>query len=51
MGFVPAQIDRMSAWEYAACCAGYSRANGGGARRGDADIDDARLREMGIAGF
>lgn len=52
MGFTPEQVDRMSAWEFAACSAGYAKAHGGGKDHGEpADIDDHRLRELGIKGF
>lgn len=50
MGFTPAQVDAMSCWEWAACCDGFDRAHGG-KPKGSGDIDDARMREMGIAGF
>lgn len=51
MGFTPEQVDRMSAWEFAACCKGYNRANGVKEERQPGDIPDERLREMGIKGF
>lgn len=51
MGFTPEQIDRMSPWEYAACCDGFERAHGGKSRQAGRELDDSRLREMGIEGF
>ncbi len=49
MGYSPAEVDQMSAWEFLACCDGYggSAPSGGGAE----DIDEEALREMGIRGF
>lgn len=50
MGFTPEQVNRMSAWEYSACCTGF----GDGSDKGNGepgDIEDHRLREMGIKGF
>lgn len=50
MGFTPRQVDQMSAWEYAACVGGFDRDEA--KRKGEfADVDDHRLREMGIEGF
>lgn len=52
MGFTPAEVGAMSLWEFAACAAGYARAHGGkGARAPGGDIDEARLRDMGVEGF
>lgn len=52
MGFRPRDVDEMGLWEFMACLDGYVEANGGKKRGGgDADIDDSRLREMGVKGF
>lgn len=51
MGFTPRQVDEMSAWEFQCCVVGYQEANGQKAKSGGGDIDEARLREMGIEGF
>lgn len=52
MGFTPAEIDRMSLWEFLACSEGYAAAHGGEKQSGHVgDIDDERLRAMGVEGF
>lgn len=51
MGFTPAQVDRMTLWEFMACLDGYVASQGGEATRPAADIDDDRLRALGIEGF
>jgi len=53
MGFTPAEVDAMSVWEFRACIAGYAEAHGTkkGRHHGAAEIDDTRLRAMGIKGF
>jgi len=51
MGFTPAQVDAMSAWEFSACVEGYSEAHGGKRAGSGGDISEERLRELGIEGF
>jgi hypothetical protein len=48
MGFTPAQVDAMSAWEFTACAAGYGRAHGGVAERGPDGMSDQRMRDLGL---
>lgn len=50
MGFSPREVDRMGWWEFNAALRGWMVANGQ-RPKGDADIPDERLREMGIVGF
>lgn len=52
MGFTPAQVDKMSLWEFMACADGVSKANGHkkSATGGD-DVSDEKLRSMGVEGF
>lgn len=49
MGFTPAQVDAMSAWQFMACCGGINESNGGNPPPGE--ISDDRLRAMGVEGF
>lgn len=51
MGFTPAQVDDMGLWEFLACKEGYEIAHGGKKPKGSGDIDEDRLRELGIEGF
>lgn len=48
MGFGPREVDAMSVWEFIACCDAFAASKGGAPT---ADIDDDRLREMGVVGF
>jgi hypothetical protein len=41
----------MSLWEFAACMDGIARFHGGKKDVATGDIDDDRLRELGIEGF
>lgn len=50
MGFTPQQVNEMSAWEFSACAEGF-RSDADAGRGEPSDIDDHRLREMGIKGF
>lgn len=52
MGFTPAQVNEMTAWEFMCCLEAFNAAHGGkAAAGGGADADDADLRAMGIEGF
>lgn len=51
MGFTPAQVDGMTLWEFTVCMDGYIASQGGEAARPTVDIDDDRLRALGIEGF
>lgn len=49
MGFTPAEVDAMSAWEFAACAAGYTRAHGDDKdRRTGAVMSEERMRDLGL---
>lgn len=50
MGFTPVQVDRMSLWQFCAALHGWQISNGQ-KEKPLGDIDDDRLREMGIEGF
>lgn len=41
----------MSLWEFGACMDGVARFHGGKKEAAHGDIDDDRLRELGIEGF
>lgn len=54
MGFTPAQVDAMGAWEFFACVEGYTAAHSGGKAGPDevpAELSERDLRDMGIEGF
>lgn len=51
MGFSPRDVDEMSLWEFSACRAAYSKHHGGKAQKQASDVDESRLRELGIEGF
>ena len=40
----------MTVWEFSACVAGWNKANGKSSKK-QGDIDEARMRELGIKGF
>lgn len=48
MGFTPAQVDKMSAWEFAACARGYSKAHGDGKSDAGQEMSEQQLRDLGI---
>ncbi|WP_305972701.1 MULTISPECIES: hypothetical protein [unclassified Mameliella] len=48
MGFTPAQVDEMSAWEFAACARGYARAHGAKDTGTGAVMSETRMRDLGI---
>ncbi|MGB0855028.1 MAG: hypothetical protein ACPGSI_17155 [Pikeienuella sp.] len=50
MGFTPAQVDEMSLWEFSCCRSAYSAHHGGETQK-RGDIEEDRLRELGIEGF
>lgn len=50
MGFTPQQVNGMGLWEFQCAVTGYAEAHGAKASK-QADIDDTRLRDMGIEGF
>lgn len=55
MGFTPAEVDAMGAWEFFACVEGYTAAHSGKDAAGDrgpaVEYSDADLRDMGVEGF
>jgi hypothetical protein len=55
MGFTPAQVDAMGAWEFFACVGGYAAAHSGKGDQGEVgpevSYSDTDLRDMGIEGF
>ena len=50
IGWTPAEVDACGYWEFLAACEGYRRAHGAKDAPGG-DIEEGRLREMGIEGF
>jgi hypothetical protein len=48
MGFTPAQVDGMSAWEFTACAAGFARAHGGGGEGTGREMSVERMRDLGL---
>lgn len=50
MGFGPAEVDRMGWWQFNAALRGWMVANGQ-KPKGEIDLSDDQLREMGIVGF
>jgi len=51
MGYTPRQVDEMTLWEFECCFDAHQKQNGKSKKSGNGDIDDHRLREMGIEGF
>ena len=50
MGWTPAEVDGCGYWEFVAATEGYRKAHGGKEARAG-DLEEDRLRELGIEGF
>lgn len=50
MGFTPQQINEMGLWEFQSAVVGYAESHGAKANK-TTEIDESRLRDMGIEGF
>lgn len=48
MGFTPAQVDEMSAWEFAACARGFSKAHSGEKPEAGREMDVQQMRDLGL---
>jgi hypothetical protein len=51
MGFTPSEVDQMGFWEFSMARQGFAAHQGAKAENPVADIDESRMREMGIVGM
>lgn len=48
MGFTPAQVDDMSAWEFSACAQGHNKAHGGDKPTEGREMGEQHMRDLGL---